>query len=203
CNRAMTETPTSRTCKVTQPSRCLHTGTVSSPPCCFDKEAWMAQYVARHRVAAALMACLMVSVGVWVVSASRDQADARASDFLRFSAPAGNRPATTNTTIDGLSAAILPNGGCATPAGIEISVQAPKPFGLALAPSGDMLATLNSGAAPFSLTLISQSRSAAPVAKRIDVNASFMGVTFSPNSARVYLSGGENGNIWVGDTAAG
>jgi DNA-binding beta-propeller fold protein YncE len=163
----------------------------------------MAQYVARHKVAAVLMACLMVSVGVWVGSASRDEADARASEFLRFSAPAGNRPATTNTTIDGLSAAILPNGRFVTPAGTEISVQAPKPFGLALAPSGDMLATLNSGSAPFSLTLISQIGSAAPVAKRIDVNATFMGVTFSPNSARVYLSGGENGNIWIGDTAGG
>ena len=39
--------------------------------------------------------------------------------------------------------------------------------------------------------------------KRIDVNASFMGVTFSADSRRLYLSGGENGNIWVADTALG
>jgi hypothetical protein len=43
---------------------------------------------------------------------------------------------------------------------------------------------------------------ATPTVKRIDVNASFMGVTFSPDSQRVYLSGGENGNIWIGDAAA-
>ena len=66
-----------------------------------------------------------------------------------------------------------------------------------------MLATLNSGAAPFSLTLISGLASATPTVTRIDVNASFMGVTFSNDSRRVYLSGGENGNIWVGDTALG
>ena len=58
------------------------------------------------------------------------------SDFLRFSAPAGNRPATTNTVIDGVSAAVLPNGRLVTPAGTEVNVQAPKPFGLALSPDG-------------------------------------------------------------------
>ena len=30
-----------------------------------------------------------------------------------------------------------------------------------------------------------------------------MGVTFSPDSRRVYLSGGENGNIWIADAFAG
>lgn len=60
-----------------------------------------------------------------------------------------------------------------------------------------------SGAAPFSLTLITQFNSQTPAVKRVDVNASFMGVTFSPDSRRVYLSGGENGNIWIGDAAAG
>ena len=66
-----------------------------------------------------------------------------------------------------------------------------------------MLATVNSGAAPFSLTLISALASPTPTVKRIDVNASFMGVTFSKDSRRVYLSGGENGNIWVADTTLG
>src|SRR5262249_57255368 len=78
-----------------------------------------------------------------------------------------------------------------------------KPFGMALSPDGQMLATLNSGAAPFSLTLISQINSGAPVAKRIDLNASFLGVTFSPDSKRIYVSGGENGNIWIADAVAG
>src|SRR5262249_48483498 len=78
-----------------------------------------------------------------------------------------------------------------------------KPFGMALSPDGQMLATLNSGAAPFSLTLISQINGGAPVAKRINLNASFLGVTFSPDSKRIYLSGGENGNIWIADAVAG
>jgi DNA-binding beta-propeller fold protein YncE len=135
--------------------------------------------------------------------AERNPSLARGSDFLRFSAPAGTRAATANTVIDGVSAAVLPNGRLITPAGTEVSVQAPKPFGLALSPDGTRLATLNSGAAPFSLTLISQLASATPGVTRVDVNASFMGLTFSSNSQRVYLSGGENGNIWVADAALG
>lgn len=143
----------------------------------------------------------LVAAGSWTILAERNEA--RDSRFVRFAAPAGDRPATNDTTIDGVRAAVLPNGRLVTPAGTEVSVQAPKPFGLALSPDGSTLATLNSGAAPFSLTLISQLESATPSARRIDVNASFMGVTFSADSRRVYLSGGENGNIWVGDTAEG
>ena len=136
-------------------------------------------------------------------AAAHGESGGRSSDFLQFSAPAGNRPATTNTTVDGVSAAILPNGRLVTPAGVEVNVQAPKPFGLALSPDGQMLATLNSGAGPFSLTLISQLNSATPTVRRINVDATFMGVTFSPDSRRVYLSGGENGNLWVADVVAG
>jgi len=149
-----------------------------------------------------MVGAAMMIVAGWVAS-GRSSSEGHASAFLSFAAPAGNRPATRNTLIDGVSAAILPNGRLVTPAGTEVNVQAPKPFGLALAPNGSMLATLNSGAAPFSLTLISQINTATPAVKRIDVNATFMGVTFSPDSQRIYLSGGENGNIWIGDTAAG
>src|SRR5262245_10639821 len=145
----------------------------------------------------------MVGAAVWVASAERGGPEGRSSHFLNFSAPAGNRPATTNTTIDGVSAAILPNGRLVTPAGVEVNVQAPKPFGLALSPDGKMLATLNSGAAPFSLTLIGQIDTPAPTVRRINVSASFMGVTFSSDSTRVYLSGGEHGNIWIADALAG
>ena len=140
-------------------------------------------------------------LGIRRSSAARPKG--RLSDFLRFSAPAGNRPATTDTVIDGVRAAILPNGRLVTPAGTEVNVQAPKPFGLALSPDGRTLATLNSGAGPFSLTLITRITQRRAAVKRIDLNASFMGVTFSPDSRRVYLSGGENGNIWIGDAAAG
>jgi DNA-binding beta-propeller fold protein YncE len=164
-------------------------------------------YGLRHEALAALMrGALMLGMlasGTWAAETDYDSSAAHRSDFLTFSAPAGERPATTETSIDGLKAAILPNGRLITPAGTEVNVGAPKPFGLALSPDGKMLATLNSGARPFSLTLITELTSPAPTVKRIDVNASFMGVTFSPDSKRVYLSGGENGNIWVGDTTTG
>ena len=161
----------------------------------------MGQYVVRHRRLAVLVMGLCVGVGAWVVAAPRGETDGRFSDFLRFSAPAGDRPATTDTIIDGVRAAVLPNGRLVTPAGVEVNVQAPKPFGLALSPDGQTLATLNSGAGPFSLTLIAQLHDHTPTVKRVDVNASFLGVTFSPDSRRVYLSGGENGNLWIADVA--
>jgi len=167
----------------------------------------MGVYFARYKVLTGVTGGLLVSglvvAGGWTAAAQPGRPDGRLSEFLRFSAPAGNRPATTSTVIDGVRAAILPNGRLVTPAGVEVNVQAPKPFGLALSPDGSMLATLNSGAAPFSLTLISDLTSAAPTVRRVDVNASFMGVIFSPDSRRVYLSGGENGNIWIADAEAG
>jgi len=67
----------------------------------------------------------------------------RRSQFASFHAPAGNQPTTLSTTIDGRSGAILPNGRFVTPAGTEVSVGAPKPFGLALSPDGQTAATIN------------------------------------------------------------
>src|SRR5215510_66404 len=164
-------------------------------------------YCLRYTAIAALMSGVLVlgmlASAPCAAEADRGSSAARSSNFLTFSAPAGERPATTETIIAGLKAAILPNGRLLTPTGTEVNVKAPKPFGLALSPDGKMLATLNSGAGPFSLTLITQLNSPTPTVKRIDVNASFMGVTFSPDSKRVYLSGGENGNIWIADTATG
>ena len=124
------------------------------------------------------------------------------SAALRYSAPAGNLPTTRQITIDGLSGAVLPNGRFITPPGVEVNVGAPKPFGMALSPNGNTLATINSGIGPFSITLITNLKSSTPSANLIQVNASFLGVVFSPDSSRFYASGGENGNIWVGDTAS-
>ena len=122
------------------------------------------------------------------------------SRFLRFAAPAGRLPATRHATIDGLDAAVLPSGRLVTPAGVEVGVGAPKPFGLALSPDGRTLATVNSGAGPFSVTLVSNLASRAPRSQRIPVDATFMGIVFSRDGSRFYVSGGENGNVWVGDT---
>jgi DNA-binding beta-propeller fold protein YncE len=75
-----------------------------------------------------------VAAASWGLNADRNPALERGSDFTRFSAPAGQRPATANTVVDGVSAAVLPNGRLVTPAGTEVSLTAPKPFGLALSP---------------------------------------------------------------------
>ena len=127
----------------------------------------------------------------------------KTNDFTKFRAPAGELPATTNTVIDGLSAAVLPNGRIVTPAGVEVNVDAPKPFGLALSPDGKKLATVNSGASRFSATLINDIASATPTIKRLNLDATFLGVVFSPDSKRFYVGGGQNGNVWVGDAEAG
>src|SRR5215472_17376471 len=157
----------------------------------------MSRYFSQHRSFVALttvasIVTAIVALEAWTIAAQQGGHDGRLSHFLRFSAPAGTRPAATNAIVDGVSATVLPNGRLVTPAGVEVNVQAPKPFGMALSPDGTTIATLNSGAGPFSLTLITQLRTGAPVVRRIDVNATFMGVVFSPDGKRVYLSGGDD-----------
>ena len=127
----------------------------------------------------------------------------RPSQFLAFHAPAGDQPTTLSTTIDGRSGAILPNGRFVTPEGVELSVDAPKPFGLAVAPDGNTAVTTNSGASRFSATLVRGLKSGAPTILRVPLDATFMGAAFSADGARFFISGGENGNIWVGDTPSG
>jgi DNA-binding beta-propeller fold protein YncE len=125
------------------------------------------------------------------------------SDFVDFKAPAGELPTLREINIEGYRGAILPNGRLITPAGAEVNVDAPKPFGMALSADGKTLATINSGASRFSVTLIRNPSDLNPQATRIDLNATFLGVTFSLDGSRFFASGGENGNIWVGDTASG
>jgi YVTN family beta-propeller protein len=119
--------------------------------------------------------------------------------FPRLRAPAGNRPTARNVNIDGYNAAILPNGRLLTPVGLELNVDAPKPFGMAVTHDGNTAATINSGASRFSVTLVRNITGTSAEVKRIPVNATFMGIVFSPAGDRFYASGGENGNIWVGD----
>jgi DNA-binding beta-propeller fold protein YncE len=73
---------------------------------------------------------------------------------------------------------------------------------MALSPDGKTVATVNSGVGPFSITLV-RNLTTSPTETLIKVNATFMGVVFSSDSSRFYAAGGENGNIWVGDTVAG
>lgn len=125
------------------------------------------------------------------------------SGFARLKAPAGDLPNTRQVDINGFSGAVISNGRFITPLGTEVNVTAPKPFGMALAPNGKTLVTINSGASRFSMTLIGSLDSFTPKATRVDVNATFMGVVFSSDNSRFYGSGGENGNIWVGETHSG
>jgi len=134
-------------------------------------------------------------------ASAKEDGGAGGSKTIEFRAPAGNLPATRHITIDGYDAAVLPNGRLITPAGRELAVNAPKPFGLAVAPNGSMLATVNSGTNPFSVSLVKNINANAPTTSVVGLSSAFMGVTFSPDSSRFYAAGGENGMIWVGDTA--
>lgn len=138
-----------------------------------------------------------------VVKAGFAKDDEQASRFLAYRPPAGALPATRHVTIDGLDAAVINNGRLLTPAGVEVSVGAPKPFGLAVAPNGHSLLTVNSGTTPFSITLVTDLGSSAPKTKLVNLHATFMGAVFSPDGQRFYISGGDNGNIWVGETGNG
>jgi DNA-binding beta-propeller fold protein YncE len=137
-----------------------------------------------------------------LVLAAFAQQDSSGSHALKYKAPAGKLPATQHVTIAGFDAAVLPNGRFVTPVGVEVNVGAPKPFGMAITNDGRALATINSGIGPFSITLINGLNTSSPQATVIPVNATFLGVIFSPDGSRFYASGGDNGNIWVGDTAA-
>jgi DNA-binding beta-propeller fold protein YncE len=120
-----------------------------------------------------------------------------------FKSPAGNLPDSQHVPVGGYDGAVIPNGRLITPAGIEVSVAAPKAFGMALSPDGKTLATVNSGIGPFSISLIHDLQTLVPSVVFINVNATFMGITFSSDSSRFFASGGENGNVWVGDPVAG
>ena len=129
---------------------------------------------------------------------TEDHEDDEDSKAINFKAPAGTMPTSRQVTIDGLSGAVLPNGRFITPAGAEISVRAPKPYGMALSTDGNILATVNSGVGPFSITLFKNIWSASPQVTVIPVSSTFMGIVFSPDSSRFYAGGGENGIVWVG-----
>ena len=114
--------------------------------------------------------------GLLAGHALADGPDDGASKSIDFRAPAGNLPTTREIFIDGMRAAILPNGRFITPAGVEVNIDAPKPFGLALSPDNNTLATINSGASRFSVTLVRRANSAVPAVQRVNVDATFMGV---------------------------
>ena len=68
--------------------------------------------------------------------------------------------------------------------------------------TGKPVITINSGAAPFSVTLIHDVGSS-PVTSLVNLDATFLGVQFSHDGSRFFASGGEDGVIWVGDSTSG
>jgi hypothetical protein len=118
-------------------------------------------------------------VGLGCMAFLLSSAFAQHSKSNRLQAPAGNLPATQEVNIDGYNAAVLPNGRFVTPVGQEFSVGAPKPFGLAVSPDGNSLATVNSGIGPFSITLITGLKTAVPLLNVLQVDSAFLGVVFS------------------------
>jgi DNA-binding beta-propeller fold protein YncE len=120
-----------------------------------------------------------------------------------FTPPARDLPASRDTVIDGNHVAVLPNGRFITPAGIEVPLDAPKPFTLDVSRDGKTAITVNSGSSRFSVSLIRNLDTANPVAVRIPLDATFLGVVLSPDGKRFYVSGGDNSVVLVGDVAAG
>lgn len=169
-----------------------------------DRVTLRTAVVRRPAVVASAFVGLTAAV-VWLqpVSSStpHDRAE-HASKSLFYRAPAGNLPTTRDINIDGYRGAVLPNGRLITPMGLELPLDAPKPYGMALSPDGQTLATINSGASRFSISLINGLNASTPSVTRVNVSATFMGIAFSADGSRFFASGGENGNIWVGDTAA-
>ena len=147
-----------------------------------------------------LLATLVVSSLVCAPARAADGPDS--SQAVKYKAPAGTLPATLHVPIDNYDGAVLPSGRLVTPVGVEIPVGAPKPFGLAVSTDGNSLATVNSGSTPFSVTLVTGLHTSSPTTTLIPLRSSFLGVVFSPDASRFYVGGGENGNVWVGDTAA-
>src|SRR5262245_1948380 len=123
------------------------------------------------------------------------------SKAITLRAPAGHLPASRVINFGGLSGAVLPNGRFITPVGAELSVRAPKPYGLALSPDGNTLATVNSGVGPFSITLFKNIRSSNPSVALMPVASTFMGIVFYQDGTLFYTGGGENGIVWVGSVA--
>jgi YVTN family beta-propeller protein len=94
---------------------------------------------------------------------------------------------------------MLPNGWMLSPAGDQLEV-GDLPLNMALSPDGRFAAALNSGQGEQSVSLISLSEwrvvQSAPIAK------GWLGISFSHNGKRLYVSGGNDNQILVFDVTA-
>jgi YVTN family beta-propeller protein len=126
------------------------------------------------------------------------------------SAPAADR----YTSIDKSGETVLPNGRIITPVGKQITV-APHPFGLAISPDGKTIVTANSGVSPFSISIIHDFNSPGAIINQIpdnkkeevedeeddddddELKATFMGLAVSPDNQKIYVSAGQENEIYV------
>ena len=122
-----------------------------------------------------------------------------AADELR--APAGER----YVTIDREGETVLPSGRLLTPRGRHV-MTAPHPFGMALSADGRVLATVNGGTEPFSLTVVHAVDGASPRVRQIPpgpraekkaMRSAFLGAALDTARRFLYASGGDDGRIAV------
>ncbi|HEX5482893.1 MAG TPA: hypothetical protein VFZ08_09750, partial [Terriglobia bacterium] len=120
-------------------------------------------------------------------------------------APAGDR----STHIDRAGVTVIPSGRLITPRGVQVTV-APHPYGLALSPDGQTLVTVNSGTAPFSISIITGLDSGHPAVAQIphgfkpsgdEPKSVYIGVAIAPDNRTAYVSEGNNGRIGIFDLA--
>lgn len=118
-------------------------------------------------------------------------------------APAGSRPAHINRS----GVTVIANGRLITPRGVQVTV-APHPYGMALSPDGKTLVTVNSGTAPFSLSIITRLASPRPSVAQIppgmkpsgdEPKSVYIGAAIAPDNRTAYVSEGNNGKIGVFD----
>lgn len=105
------------------------------------------------------------------------------------------------THIDKKGKSVLASGRYVTPAGETIQITH-DPFGMAISPDGKKTVTIHNGV----FTIIDNETLANTRVPSYDStiqspfsNGSFLGVAFSPDSKKVYLSGGDNGAVIVYD----
>jgi DNA-binding beta-propeller fold protein YncE len=122
---------------------------------------------------------------------------------MELAAPALDR----STHIDRHGETVLPNGRLITPAGTQVGV-APHPYGLALSGDGKTLVTVNSGTAPFSVSILTGLDTPQPTVAQIppgfkpgddDPKSVYMGAAISPDNRTLYVSEGNNGGIGIFD----
>lgn len=122
-------------------------------------------------------------------------------------APAGAR----YCQIDPDGETILPNGRIVNPYGNTLRL-APHPYGLTLSPDGSVAITANSGTKPFSLSIVRDLLSDAPQVQQVPEGAAndedllgavFMGLAVSPDHRELYVSGGQENQVYVFDLATG